>query len=130
MTRTATCACGQLTAACEGEPVRISMCHCLDCQRRTGSTFGVQARFPKDAVTVAGRAHEYSRIGDSGGVGTMRFCPECGSTVYWEANTIPDFVTVAVGAFADPKFPPPRVSVYEERKHGWAATPDNIEHIE
>ena len=32
--RTATCRCGQLQVTCEGEPVRVSVCHCLDCQRR------------------------------------------------------------------------------------------------
>ncbi|MGR3757040.1 MAG: GFA family protein [Tranquillimonas sp.] len=32
MERTATCRCGQLTATCRGEPVRIAVCHCLECQ--------------------------------------------------------------------------------------------------
>jgi hypothetical protein len=44
----------------------------------------------------------------------FQFLPVCGSTVYWEP---PGFVTVAVGNFADPNFPAPRVSVYEERQH-------------
>ena len=130
MARTATCACGQLSATCEGEPVRISMCHCLDCQKRTGSTYGVQARFPKEAVTVTGEANEFSRTGDSGGVATMRFCPKCGSIVWWEANGLPGFVTVPVGAFADPKFPPPRVAVYGNRKHPWVGEPAEIEQLE
>ena len=43
-TRDASCSCGQLHLTCEGEPVRISVCHCLACQQRTGSAFGVQAR--------------------------------------------------------------------------------------
>jgi hypothetical protein len=130
MPRHASCQCGQLTIDCEGEPVRLSMCHCLDCQKRTGSAFGIQARFPRDAVTSAGRAGAYSRVGDSGGRGTMRFCPDCGSTVWWEADGIPGYVTVAVGAFADPNFPPPKVSVYGERKHAWVAIPESIEHKE
>ena len=62
MTYRASCGCGQLQLACEGEPVRISMCHCLACQRRTGSVFGVQARFPRDQVTVVeGRSAQFSR---------------------------------------------------------------------
>ena len=89
MTRLAACACGQLSVACEGEPVRISMCHCLECQRRTGSVFGAQARYPREAVTIAGRATEYTRTGDEGGKVTSRFCPVCGSTVYWELDNIP-----------------------------------------
>ena len=56
-TREAQCSCGQLRLTCEGEPVRISICHCLDCQRRTGSVFGTQARFPRGQVTrIEGRA--------------------------------------------------------------------------
>lgn len=34
-TRQASCSCGQLRLTCAGEPVRISVCHCLECQRRT-----------------------------------------------------------------------------------------------
>jgi hypothetical protein len=104
---------------CEGEPVRISICHCLECQKRTGSVFAAQARFPCERVTIEGRATQWTRAGDSGESATFRFCPLCGSTVYWEAGGVPGFVTVAVGAFADPNFPPPHVSVYEERQHPW-----------
>jgi hypothetical protein len=49
---------------------------------------------------------------------TFHFCPPCGSTVWWEAAP-PAFVTVAIGACADPDFPPPHVSLYEERRHPW-----------
>jgi hypothetical protein len=117
--RTASCSCGQLRLACEGEPVRVSICHCLECQKRTGSVFAVQARFPREHMAVEGRTSEWSRQGDSGGSATFRFCPVCGATVYWEADGIPGFVTVAVGAFADPSFPPPHVAVYEGRQHPW-----------
>ncbi len=81
-TRRASCSCGQLSVACEGEPVRISMCHCFACQRRTGSAYGVQARFPRDQVEIKGRATEFARVADSGNKVTFSFCPACGSTVY------------------------------------------------
>jgi hypothetical protein len=121
-TRVASCSCGQLRLTCEGEPVRISMCHCLECQKRTGSVFGTQARFAREFVTIEGRATQWTRAGDSGQSATFNFCPVCASTVYWEAAGVPGFVTVAVGAFADPRFPPPCFSVYEERQHPWALT--------
>ncbi len=118
--RHASCSCGQLSVTCEGEPVRISICHCLACQRRTGSPFGAQARFPIEQIrSVEGRASTYTRVGDSGGVATFRFCPDCGSTVAWELVGAPGFMTVAVGAFADPGFPPPTRSVYDEHRHPW-----------
>lgn len=115
----ASCSCGQLRLTCDGEPIRISICHCLECQKRTGSVFATQARFPRQAVTIEGRANQWTRVGDSGGQATFSFCPVCGSTVYWEPAGAP-FFYVAVGAFADPGFPPPQVSVYEERRHPWA----------
>jgi hypothetical protein len=123
MERRATCACGDLRVTCGVDPVRISMCHCLACRQRTGSIFGVQARFPKESVTFEGASTTYTRTGDSGGTATFHFCPKCGSTVHWELDSIPGFVAVTVGAFADPAFPPPTVAVYCDRKSAWAAMP-------
>lgn len=125
--RIATCSCGQLRVTCEGEPVRVSMCHCLECQKRTGSTYGVQARWPASQAAVAGRSSRFVRTGDEGNVATFHFCPDCGSTVYYQFDAIPDIVAVAVGNFADPSFPPPKFSVYEVRKHAWVGVPPDAE---
>jgi hypothetical protein len=125
-TRSASCSCGQLRLTCEGEPVRISICHCLECQKRTGSVFAAQARFPRDHVTVAGHSAQWSRRGDSGSTATFHFCPTCAATVYWEMDALPDFLAVATGTFADPNFPPPRVSVYEGRQHRWTQALEDL----
>ena len=128
--RIATCSCGQLRARCEGEPVRVSMCHCLECQKRTGSTFGAQARWPRDLVTIEGRTSEYVRIADSGKRLTFYFCPHCGSTVYHQLEGFPDLVAVTMGCFADPTFPEPKFSVYESRKHPWSGIPADAQHFD
>jgi len=104
------------------------MCHCLACQRRTGSVFGAQARFERKHVSFQGRSTEYVRIGDSGGAIRYYFCPTCGSTVYYVLDAAPDVVAVPVGAFADPAFPAPRRSVYESRRHSWVQPPQDVEH--
>lgn len=127
--RTASCHCGQLTVTCTGEPVRASMCHCLLCQRRTGSAFGVQARFPEGNVKPSGREHVYTRVGETNTPVHMHFCPDCGSTVYWQSPGLPGFTAVAVGAFADPSFPAPSVSVYGDRKHPWVGLDHIQEHF-
>src|SRR5690606_38563116 len=108
--RAAECSCGQLGLVAEGEPLRVSICHCLACQRRSGSAFAVQARFPAQAVAIRGRSHQYVRTGDEGGSCRFHFCLECGTTVYFVPDSIPDVVSVPVGVFADPGFPPPQVS--------------------
>ena len=128
-TRQAACSCGQLTLTAEGEPLRISICHCLACQKRTGSVFGAQARFPRARVRIEGRSTPYVRTGDEGGRCTFHFCPECGATVYYLVGDLPDTVAVPVGVFADPTFPAPTVSVYEERRHAWVTVPEGAEHL-
>jgi hypothetical protein len=110
-----------LSAVCEGEPVRISACHCLDCQRRTGGVFSIQAHWPEAQVTLSGEAREFTRHGDEGYWGTFSFCPACGGTVWYRIERRPGVVSIPVGAFADPAFPEPRVSVREERRHPWVA---------
>lgn len=129
-TRHAACSCGQLRLTAAGDPIRISMCHCLACQRRTGSPFAAQARFPRDAVTTSGRSTAYVRTGDSGNRATFHFCPDCGSTVYYQIEHAQDVIAVPVGAFADPSFPAPKVSVYEVRRHPWVAVPADAEHFD
>jgi hypothetical protein len=99
------------------------MCHCLACQKRSGSAFAITARWPADRVTIAGQATEYRRTGDEGSTATFRFCATCGATVYWDSDGMPGMIAVAVGAFADPAFPPPTVSVYGVRRHPWTAMP-------
>jgi hypothetical protein len=127
--RIASCSCGQLKATVTGEPVRISVCHCLACQRRTGSVFAAQARFASSDVAVSGTSKQFVRVGDEGPGATFRFCPECGATVYYTLNGRDDVVAIPVGAFADPTFPGPRISVYEERMHSWVTMPADIEHM-
>jgi hypothetical protein len=106
--------------------VRVGICHCLACQQRTGSVFSAQARFPRDRVEHVGQAREYVRVGDDGGRITFRFCPECGSTVSYVCDDEPDLVGVPVGAFADPTFPAPTYSVYDNRRHSWVRVPEGV----
>lgn len=128
-TRTATCSCGQLKAQVTGEPKRVSVCHCLACQRRTGSAFGVQARFDAVQVQVSGAASEYVRVGDDGSHARFKFCAVCGATVYYTTDEMPGVVAIPLGAFAAPGLPAPTVSVYEERMLPWVGLPASIEHL-
>lgn len=127
--RLASCSCGQLIARVVGEPVRVSICHCLACQRRTGSVFGEQARFRRDNISLSGASSVYIRVGDEGSRVKFHFCPRCGSTVYYEPEGSEEYLAIPVGAFADPDFPSPRVSVYESRKHSWVVPPADAEHL-
>ncbi|MDP9410110.1 MAG: GFA family protein, partial [Actinomycetota bacterium] len=117
--RLASCSCGQLQTEVRGDPIRVSVCHCYACQRRTGSVFSAQAGFPRESVAIKGNGTEFVRVGDEGGRFRSTFCPECGSTVFYVEEGDEQEIAIPVGAFADSHFPAPTVSVYEERRHSW-----------
>jgi hypothetical protein len=119
--RRAECSCGQLSATCPAEPSRLSVCHCLNCKRRTGSAFAFTAWFDEGDVVTQGEAHEFDLTGDEGGRATFSFCPRCGVTVFFRPAALPGRIAVPAGTFADPDFPPPTVSVYHDttRRYPW-----------
>ena len=130
MTRIARCCCGSLLAEATDEPSLVGICHCMECQRRTGSAFGVGTYFPKDQVRTKGPSKIYVRGSDSGRKLEFHFCPECGTSVFWYAEFLPDHIGIAFGTFTDdwPKLgqhgpidalPLPTVSVWEPTRHPW-----------
>jgi len=124
--RIAACVCGQLSIEVQGEPRGVGVCHCLACQQRTGSVFAALASFAAP-YKVTGVATEYVRVGDAGAAFRFRFCPVCGTTVFHtEEGREASSAAVAVGAFADPNFPPPQVSVYDIRRHPWVRLPAGV----
>jgi hypothetical protein len=79
---------------------------------------------------VIGTATEYVRVGDHGAKFLFRFCPVCGTSVFHTEDGHNGTVSVAVGAFADPNFPAPRVSVYDSRRHPWVQLPPGTKPFE
>ncbi len=81
-------------------------------------------------MTTEGASQQYVRVSDEGGKRVFfHFCPDCGATVFYTAEAMPGMVAVPVGAFADPSFPAPTRSVWEERQHPWLQLPDDVEHL-
>lgn len=129
-THTASCRCGELRATVTGEPVRVSVCHCLNCKKRSGSAFAVQARWPEKQVNIEGQSKSWVIVADSGNPATFHFCPECGSDVYYEIDGKFDgLIAIPLGAFDDPYFISPAFSVWEDRKHEWVEiSGEGVEH--
>ena len=129
-THTASCRCNQLRAAAAGEPIRVSVCHCLSCKKRSGSAFAVQARWPSECVTLEGRSKTWVGIADSGNRITFHFCPDCGSDVNYEIQGKFDgLIAIPLGAFDDPYFAEPQFSVWEVRKNMWVEViGEGVEH--
>lgn len=124
MKHEASCSCGQLKISYSGEITRTTMCHCFQCQKRTGSVFSVQTRLEKNKATISGESKIYTRVGDEGSEIHFHFCPKCGSTVYYESDWLKDNIAVPIGAFSDPTLPAPAQDIYRDRKHHWVLLPE------
>ena len=127
----ASCQCGKLRARVADDAQSFTvLCHCTDCQRRSGAPFGVLGYFGGEAVTISGEAGEFSRTNATSNRVTNGFCKSCGSTVYVLLSKNEALIGIPVGAFADPEFPLPVRAVWEQRRHTWIELPDTIMRFE
>jgi hypothetical protein len=123
----ARCQCGALRARIDdGARPFTTVCHCLQCQRRSGSPFGAIAYFRKELVHISGEAREFTRGSDAGPSVTNGFCPGCGGTIYILLEKNPGLLGVPTGAFGDRDFPPPEVSVWGQEQHRWLEFPETV----
>src|SRR3954454_16015386 len=118
-----------LRLAATGHPTLVAACHCTECQRRTGAAFGVSAYFEKSQIKPEGAYKIYTRDGQERRKVRIHFCPECGTSVYWDADFLPTHIGVAVGAFLDPSFPAPTRSVWEQSRYPWVNFNHELEHF-
>ena len=128
MERIGQCHCGSLRVIATGEPERVYLCHCKACQRRTGTAFHYGATYLKDRVHLDGERKIYERDGDTGYRIRFHFCPNCGSTVYWEGDRNRAVCGVAVGAFEVGALSPPSDSIWEESMHPWLGLSPEMGH--
>lgn len=117
--RIAQCLCGALSATCQGEPARVSVCHCVNCKRRSGSAFSYTAGYDATQVSTSGHYATYRRPGEEVRWADFHFCPLCGTTVFYEISARPGMISVPAGGFADKDFPEPRFEVFDERRADW-----------
>ena len=123
----ASCACGQLRVTALGDPDVVTACNCTHCQKRTGSPFGVGAYYRRDRVaSIEGRSKDYDRVTESGRGLSTKFCPDCGSSVYWTLDMRPDHYGIAVGCITEPDFMRPTRVVWADHKHHWVDFPDDM----
>ena len=125
----AECQCGELAVELPGPAPAVVACHCIACQRRSGSPFGVLAYYLAEQLAITGEAARFERRTDEGNLFETFFCRTCGSTVYAKTSKHPTLIGVAFGAIADPNFQAPARSVWEQSMHHWVKMPGEVEHF-
>ena len=113
------CLCGAVRYELDGEPIFQGHCHCVDCQKVTGTGHVSVVALPADAVKVTGKLSSYAVMADSGQPYTRFFCSNCGSFIYGEPASMPGVRTVTAGTLDDTSVFEPQMVVYTKARPAW-----------
>jgi hypothetical protein len=123
------CQCGSVRYVLTTEPIRLVACHCKECQRQSGSAFGMSMVVKKDSLTVTGVTKQFTRIADSGNENTGVFCPECGVRIYHIPN-VQDVLALKPGTLDDTSWLRPGHFIWMKSAQGWVPVPNGVKTLE
>ena len=100
------CLCGDVRYRTTAEPVRVTICHCMFCQRLTGSAYLVEPIFRrKDVIFDGTAAKTYDHRSDSSQKrATLNFCGRCATSICLDLERFPDILGLCGGTFDDPNW--------------------------
>jgi hypothetical protein len=101
------CLCGRIRFVVTGSPLRVGICHCIDCRKHHGALFHASAIFGQAAVAIEGETQAYAG---------RHFCPRCGSSVFGRSG---DEIEVHLGAFDAPDAFTPTYELWTVRREAW-----------
>lgn len=116
---TGQCLCGRVSVTAKAAPVRMAQCHCLDCQRNTGTGHANNAFFKDTDVEVGGTTRSFTITADSGNRLTRHFCETCGSRVFAINSGRPGMMTLPAGIFQDSSWYKPQMILFRGRRTAW-----------
>lgn len=120
------CACGSVRYRLRDEPLFVHCCHCLNCQRQTGSAFVINVLIETDNVDlVAGEPQAVDVPRDDGSVQRIYRCPDCRVAVYSQ-YTWPLLRFVRAGTLDKPSSVSPDVHIFTRSKLPWVALPPDV----
>ena len=123
------CACGAVRYRTTGEPVRVAVCACTWCQKRTGSAFGISVYFDDaDVEFLQGALRKRHLTSDAGRWLESQFCETCGTTVTWNLELRPGWTGIAGGTFDQPTFwYDLEAVVFARSMPDWMVIPDGLD---
>jgi hypothetical protein len=120
------CSCGVVRYRLMSDPLFTHCCHCLNCQRQTGSAFVINALIEADRVALlAGEPQAVDAPRDDGSVQRIYRCPTCQVALYSEYGR-PDVLFVRVGTLDRPEEITPDVHIFTRSKVSWVTLPDSV----
>ena len=120
------CSCGALRYRLASEPMFVHCCHCLNCQRQTGSAFVINLLIESDRVELlAGRPEPVDVPRDDGSAQRVYRCPDCRVAVFSEYGS-PAVKFVRGGTLDQPASVEPDVHIYTRSKLPWVELPESV----
>ena len=117
------CQCGTVRYRLEGEPLGLAVCHCTECQRQSGSAFGMSLAVPKDSFRLlSGELKTFTVLCDSGRTKHCAFCPSCGTRIYH--RVFEGALSIKPGTLDDTSWLSPAAHYWTMRKQPWVSIPD------
>ncbi len=123
------CACGAVRYRLTSEPLFVHCCHCLSCQRQTGSAFVINLLIERDRVDVTGEPVTVDVARDNGGTQKIYRCPDCQTALYSE-YTYPHIWFVRGGTLDEPRGVHPDVHIFTRSKVEWVTLPEGVPAVE
>jgi len=121
---TGECQCGKVQYSIEGEAYRLHVCHCLDCQKQSGSAFGMSLIIKPEIFRLrSGEISTFLTTVASGREKTCGFCPNCGVRIYNETKII---MAIKAGTLDDTSWLKPDAHYWTKRKQSWVPLPDDV----
>ena len=118
------CQCGAIRYRIEGEPLAVGVCHCKECQRQSGSAFGMSLIVPREAFRLlSGAPKTFIRTSESGRPVVCAFCSECGTRIYHEVRWREGILNVKPGTLDDTSQLAPATQVWTSSKQAWLDLP-------
>ena len=131
MRRTGGCACGAIRYVFEGEPLFVHACHCTDCQRLSGTAFGITMLVEaRDFRVVSGEPGEAALTGGSGAAKQSFFCPQCGGWLFGRTELRPGVLAIRPGTLDDKTGIVPQANIWTRSKLAWLALPTDVPQFE
>ena len=121
------CQCGAVRYELTGAPERLYACHCKECQRQTGSAFGMTLLVKENGLKISGELKKFERISDAGNRVTAYFCPNCGVRIYGIPRYVKGLFSLKPGTLDDTSWLRPTAMLWLKSAQSWCNIPDDVE---
>jgi len=119
------CSCGAVRYRLMSDPLVVHCCHCLNCQRQTGSAFVINLLIEADRMEMLGEHAEPVDVPRDDGSNQRIFrCPTCQVAVFSEYGW-PEVRFVRGGSLDDPSWVTPDVHIFTRSKLPWVTLPES-----